>query len=109
MIIFFAFIKTICLHVLQYKANETITLMIQGRKPCGLGSFVQFGGGTAFHHNKPMLVDTLFVTVSSNSVDIVSLPFPDLDGQDIPLQIIGDVIRYNILWPWKLATPCNNI
>jgi hypothetical protein len=30
MTIFFAFIKTICLHVLQYKANETITLMIEG-------------------------------------------------------------------------------
>jgi len=95
--------------VLQYKANETITLMIQGKKPCGLGSFVKFGGGTVLHHNKPMLVDTLFVTMSSNLVDIVSLPFPNFDGEDIPLQIIGDVIGYIILWPWKLATPCKSI
>ncbi len=70
---------------------------------------MKLGGGTALHHNKPMLVNTLFVTVSSNLVDIISLPFPDLDGQDIPLQIIGDVIGYIILWPWKLATSRKNI
>lgn len=58
MVIFFAFVKATCLHVLQYKANESITLTTQGEKPCGLGNFVKFGGGTTFHHNRPMLVDT---------------------------------------------------
>jgi hypothetical protein len=35
---------------------------------------------------------------------ITSLPFLDFDGQDIPMQIIGDAIGYIILWPWKLTT-----
>jgi hypothetical protein len=34
----------------------------------------------------------------------MSLPFLDLHGQDIPMQIIVDAIGYIILWPWKLTT-----
>jgi hypothetical protein len=111
MAILFAFVKTICLHVLQYKANENITLMTQGGKPCGLGNFVKFGGGTTLQHNRPMLVDTLSIVVSLNLVDIAFLPFQDLiiNGQDIPSQTIGDAIGYIILWPWKFITPHKRI
>jgi hypothetical protein len=49
------------LTILQYKANETITLMTQGRKPCGFGNFVKLGGGAIFHDNEPMALETLFV------------------------------------------------
>jgi hypothetical protein len=83
--------------------------MTQGEKPCGLGNFVKFGGGTTFHHNRPMLVDTQSIVVSSNLVDIAPLPFQDIDGQDIPSQTIKDAIGYIILWPWKLITPRKRI
>jgi hypothetical protein len=33
----------------------------------------------------------------------VYFPFPNL-GHDIPLRTIGDVIRYIILWPYKLTS-----
>jgi hypothetical protein len=50
-------LSTKCVFILQYQANESITLMTHGGKPCGLGNFVKFEGGDAFHHNMRMLVD----------------------------------------------------
>jgi hypothetical protein len=59
--------------------------MTQGKKSCGLGTFVKFGGGVALHRNMPMPLKNLFVTVSSSTMASASLAFPDLDGQDVPL------------------------
>ncbi len=89
---------------MQYKTNETITLMTQGGKSCGLGTFVKFGGGAALHHNMPMPLETLSIVIGFSTVASASLPFPDLDGQDVPLETIKDAIGYIILSPWKLTT-----
>jgi hypothetical protein len=52
----------------------------------------------------PMPLEILSIAVSFSTMASVSLPFPNLDGQDVPLQTIGDAIGYIILWPWKLTT-----
>ncbi len=59
--------------------------MTQGGKSCGLGTFVKFGGEVTLHHNMPMALETLFIAVSSSTMASVSLPFLDIDGQDVPL------------------------
>jgi hypothetical protein len=66
-------------------------------------NFVKFGGGVVLHHTKPMPINTLFVVVSSRLIVNVYIPFPNL-GHDIPLHTIGGVIRYIILWPYKLTS-----
>ncbi len=52
----------------------------------------------------PMPLETLSIAVSFSTLAIASLPFPNPDGEDVPLQTIGDAIGYIILWPWKLTT-----
>jgi hypothetical protein len=52
----------------------------------------------------PMPLETLSIAISFSTMASVSLSFPNLDGQDVPLQTIGDAIGYIILWPWKLTT-----
>ncbi len=52
----------------------------------------------------PMPLETLSIVVSFSTMASASLPFPNLDGQDVALQTIGDAIGYIILWPWKLTT-----
>jgi hypothetical protein len=74
-----------------------------GGNPCAYGNFAKFGSGVTLHHIKPMPTNTLFVVVSSRLIVNVYLPFPNL-GHDIPLRTIGDVIRYIILWPYKLTS-----
>jgi hypothetical protein len=78
--------------------------MTQGGKFCGLRTFVKFGGKATFHHNMRLPLETLSIAISFSTLASASLPFPDLDGQDVPLQIIGDAIGYIIFWPWKLTT-----
>jgi hypothetical protein len=39
--------------------------------------------------------------VSSSLMATTSLPFPDLD-HETPLRIVGNAIRYVMLWPWNL-------
>jgi hypothetical protein len=51
----------------------------------------------------PMPLETLSIAVSFSTMASASLPFPNLDGEDVPLQTIGDAIGYIILWPWKLT------
>ncbi len=71
---------------------KVVTFMNQGEKFCGLGIFVKFGSRTAFHHNVPMPLETLSLLVIFSTMAIASLSFPNLDGQDLPLQTIGDAI-----------------
>jgi hypothetical protein len=65
---------------------------------------VKFGGGVTLHHNMLMPPKTLFIAISFSTMASASLPFLDLDGQNVPLQIVGDAIGYIIFWPWKLTT-----
>jgi hypothetical protein len=45
----------------------------------------------------------LSITLNVSLLATTSLPFLDLD-HDTPLKIIGDAIRYIILWAWKLTS-----
>jgi len=78
--------------------------MTQGGKSCGLGTFVKFGSRVTLHHNMPMPLETLSIAISFSTMVSPSLPFPNVDGQDVPLQTIEDAIGYIILSPWKLTT-----
>ncbi len=90
-------------YILQYKPNEAIILMDQARgKPYTYGNFVKFGGGVAFHYNKAMSANTLYVVMNSSLMATTSLHFLNLD-HETPLHTIGDAIGYVILWPWKLT------
>ncbi len=64
---------------------------------------MKFGGGDVFHHDRAMLINTLFIAVSSSLMATTSLPFLDLD-HETPLCTIGNATGYVILWPWNLTS-----
>jgi hypothetical protein len=74
-----------------------------GRKNCAINNFVKFGGGDVMHHNRAMLEECSFVSITSCLLVGVHFPYLEL-GHDPPLCIIDKTIGYIVLWPWKLTT-----
>jgi hypothetical protein len=64
---------------------------------------ILFGGVGVFQNHKEMPTSTLFVSMSSNLLANVTLPFPSHDA-NTPLYNVGDAIGYIILWPWMLTS-----
>jgi hypothetical protein len=71
--------------------------MTEGRKFCGVGTFVKFGGETALHHNMPMPLETLSIVISFSTLASASLPFIDLDGQLLMFNYVMIIIQLLII------------